>query len=81
MNTDTVSPHPAATLPFIRLHVVDSGKPTDVSKLQVVGDYIILELWVHVNGNFNFFVDVYNWKTGQMMSVRTPSFLTPIYLS
>ena len=77
LKTDTVTPHPAATLPFVRLHTVDSGKLRGVFKLQIVGDYVVLELWVEIGADrTSFFVDVYNWKTGQMMSVRTSSSLT-----
>ncbi|KAM5541126.1 hypothetical protein V8D89_005055 [Ganoderma adspersum] len=68
LKTDEASPHPAATLPFIRLHVIDSGSPKNVFQLQIFGDYVILEPWVDMGADLSFFVDVYNWKTGQMIS-------------
>ena len=76
LKMDKASPHPAATLPVIRLHVIDSGSPKNVFHLQIFGDYVILELWVDMGPGFNFFVDVYNWKTGQMVSVRIISIVT-----
>ena len=71
LKTDTVTPHPAATLPFIRLHVVDSGTPRMVYNLHIVGDHVVFEMGVEF-GEYctSLFVDAYNWKTGQMISVR-----------
>ncbi|KAM5541127.1 hypothetical protein V8D89_005056 [Ganoderma adspersum] len=72
LKTDTMTPHPASTLPFIHLPIVgNSAKPKCVFHLQIVRDYVIFEIRVEW-GDFDssHYIDVHNWKTGQMVSVR-----------
>ena len=70
LKTDTVIPHPAATLPFIRLPIQDSAILQNVFQLQIFGDYVILEIRVDIGPISTHFIDIYSWKTGQLISVR-----------
>ena len=70
LKTDTVLPHPAATLPFIRLPIQDSAILQNVFQLQIFGDYVILEIRVDIGPISTHFIDIYSWKTGQLISVR-----------
>ena len=75
LKTDKTTPHPAATLPFIHIHNLgDSARPTMVFHLEIVGDYVLFEIRVE-RGDFDrsYYIDVHNWKTGQMVSVRIPA--------
>ena len=72
---DTAKPHPAAAFPFIRLHTVGSGEPTGVYAIQIFGQYVIVESWVQMEAICSYTIDVYNWKTGQLVSVRVSASL------
>ena len=75
LKTDKTTPHPAATPPFIHIHNLgDSARPTMVFHLQIVGDYVLFEIRVE-RGDFDrsYYIDVHNWKTGQIVSVRIPA--------
>lgn len=68
--TDAMTPHPAATLPSIQLHAIGSGKPTGLFELQIVGKYVVLEVPVQMAAIRSYMIDIYDLKTGEMVSVR-----------
>lgn len=72
LKTGTVTSHPAATLPLIQPRISRPAEPANVYELHVVGDYVILEIHEEIGIRTRHLMDVYNWKTGQLVSVRIP---------
>ncbi|KAM5541120.1 hypothetical protein V8D89_005049 [Ganoderma adspersum] len=68
LKTDTVIPHPAATLHFIHLSTVESATLKNGFQLRIVGDYVVLETRVEIESISTHFIDAYSWKTGKLIS-------------
>ncbi|PIL34931.1 hypothetical protein GSI_02718 [Ganoderma sinense ZZ0214-1] len=64
-----LTPHPAAALPLIRLPTLDSTTPKNGSWPQIIGPYVMVGIVAETGAKQWFhFVDVYNWKSGEMVS-------------
>ena len=75
-----MTPHPAAILPLIHLHIDCPGEPSGVYELQIVGDHVAFEMCFQVGAIRSYSIHVYNWKTGQPVSVRITVYLARIWL-
>ena len=75
-STTTMTAHPAASRPSIRLRPVEASEVERemVVQLAISGQYAICEYSDPQDDSSDYTIEVYNWKTGRMIWVRTTSF-------